>query len=144
MCRHRNSLLSVQLSRTTFRQLKFRTTDRFGAVHFKYSVVGPLTKENSIIWDLKLTECILQSTFFMADSLQSTGFNVRDGCIPLSVSVSRVGEWAWTIPEPWKWLVFCFDKWKHLPWKGSTATKWSSQINALSQSSKYACLIHML
>ena len=36
--------LSIQeLSRATFRQLKFKTTDGFEAMHFEYSVVGPLT-----------------------------------------------------------------------------------------------------
>ena len=31
------------VSTATFRQLKFRTTDGFGAMHIEYSVVGPLT-----------------------------------------------------------------------------------------------------
>ena len=30
-------------TRATFRQMKFRTTDGFGAMHFKYSAVGPLS-----------------------------------------------------------------------------------------------------
>ena len=49
--------LSRVALRATFRQLKFRTTDGFGAIHFKYNVVGPLTTvwnwwKTSIIWDL--------------------------------------------------------------------------------------------
>ena len=41
--KHRNRLLWIELCRATFRQLKFRTTDGFGAMHIEYSVVGPLT-----------------------------------------------------------------------------------------------------
>ena len=35
------------VSRATFRQLKFRTTNGFGAIHIEYSVVGPLTAVRS-------------------------------------------------------------------------------------------------
>ena len=43
-CRHRNRLPAVELAWVTFRQLKFRTTDGFGAMHIEYSVVGPLNE----------------------------------------------------------------------------------------------------
>ena len=42
-CRHRNSLLSIELSKATLRQLMFRTMDGFGVMHIEYRVVGPLT-----------------------------------------------------------------------------------------------------